>query len=261
MVATGNLLQLTGWPEFSQGSCLQLGLRSPQPQPACYTQSFHMLKLPGPPKVVALQGFAEVSLHTPIRSFCFVLGFPRRVWGLQKSFSTDGLQAHPELSLYASIPDMKTPRNSSKVKNLLCIYMEMSTPRLQQKQTYLGWVHCIPVQKQFARVCYKGSEVLGRLIWMPFPWMRLRDVAVWVVLRCELLEGKAECFGEKHSVLAWDFSSAEHVVCYKANGQHLRAFRWCIYRAAAINMKVIAHPSSTSKGSGRVRGSSGRILF
>lgn len=56
-------------------------------------------------------GFGNVMLHTQIRAFCFVFhwGKPVYVWGLHKSFRTNDLQAHLELSLYTYIPVTSPP--------------------------------------------------------------------------------------------------------------------------------------------------------
>jgi len=77
--------------------------------------------------------------------------------------------------------------------------MEMSTPRLQQKQACLGWVHCILVHKQFANVWYKSSEVFCGLICMSF-----NRILSPVILLCESGTQVWASRGEKLSALGKD---------------------------------------------------------
>lgn len=90
-------------------------------------QSFHFLKYYIAHKSSQIGprcGFGNVMLRTQTRAFCFVFhrGKPLYVWDSHKSFRTNDLQAHLELSLYTYIPDTTLPLKQLQGEEL-CAYL------------------------------------------------------------------------------------------------------------------------------------------
>lgn len=139
---------------------------------------------PSPPKLDPQCGFGNITLLPKYFVFflCFVFcgGKPLYIWGLHKWFSTNDLQAHPELSLEIYIPDT-TPREIVPRWRTFCVFTWKWAHQgySKSKPIYLGWVHCILVQNPLASVWCKSSEVLCGLICVLFPTMLTCDIAIW----------------------------------------------------------------------------------
>lgn len=190
------------------------------------SQCYSVLIFQSPLKVLRGYGFAHATLHNPIRAFYFVFhwGKPQDAWGLHRAFSTNDLQALPELSRYACVPDVKTP-----VK-----YLQGEEPSLYLHGNEHTKVTATASLSGLGTLHSSSKTICQCLIW-----------GFWIVLwaylccisqnalpwhRCErypgvsFCRGRAECSGGKHLVLTWEFYSAAHVFCHKAECQHLKAF-------------------------------------
>lgn len=90
----------SGWVEFSQSWYPEPCVGTFKPSAtASLLQCCHFPKPPSSPEVCLRYGFGNVTFHT--EEDCLHL------CSMHKSFSTNDLQAHTELSLYTYIPDVK----------------------------------------------------------------------------------------------------------------------------------------------------------